>query len=1375
MPQQSKGHGLSFSASGPITSACFTSEEGPAVTPLVTNAQAGRGPAPGGGTPWGRDPAAPFGPPEAGRPTLSSWGQEQKRAAAQAQGRGRPGDVKVPDTRPDPSDPRAVQASQAPAPRLAGAELAAGGVDIVVTHAQAGPAVRADPQLAQGPESPPADGIACLSERGTEGEAHQALRERGGDKKHDLIRIIVSGQGAGHAGTRGAAQAEHAQHSKARAQQGSQGAGAGRPLFSTSPVFGHGGGRAPPFSAPRDRPAAPSQPARFGHDGAPHPPRDSRRPEGPDSRPPQGRQSAQAAQYSQYSQFGQGAGRRRNMDPDRGGDGAYASGPAAPRSYGFPQQRKQARGAFQGGHQQGRQGRQGAGAQGGRKDRPPKHSQAETRNSPEEMLTRQVRSYQLIEAVSQRTDFILGLILPNPRSEQYRLRALSYVSQIITEAAPQLVVVPYGSFVSKTYLPDSDLDLCCYSAYCSQLETLNLVKGALENKAREYREYQERLEQQVRQADLQGAAGVAEGAAPANPAAPAGSGGSAGPVSPGEHEQSCLSDVPGGAGSPGDPDGPDGPRNPDNSGSSDNPDALATAEPPGACGPPPLFPIEDLSVVVAEVSIIKFICGGIGFDISFSQPGGLVTALFIECLDRAVGKDHLLKKSLILAQAWCLYEARILGSHNMMLNSYSMRTMMIHIILNCPQIFTPLQALLTFLGYYSCFQWDISVLSLAGPVPFEALASLDALPFASELRQAGKPAAAVAATASAPATAVAGAAGVSGTMTSPAPSATASSTAPAASAASTASAASAVSATPAPAPPAPPAETRDSKAPSESKDAGDAKDAKDAQDSRNAKNAPAQPVGQASRPSGSNDPGEAPADLPSHQSHHSQSQPSQQLPPQFPRPSPYQRPAAPLSALPQAGSQTAAPALSPYPRPDLDLCGPLFWYISKPFYIKLTLMRLLNDTGFSQPKGIEKLFGRIGAEHWAVQPPPDVPERPSRRFAGLNLSAECAAIVSAVQRNARGILGHLKRLRLPAQPSAEAGQQNSQASVGWPRRRSSREGREALGGFVTASESEQSGESEGEKGQHLSHSASPQVPTAALGRAPPSAEAASAQGGSPDSPGLSAACSGAPRGPGPEAREACLAASMDDVLLAAVLQLIRSSDFIFLNSERLSFFYKENKLNIMDPLQLSNNIGRSVSSYSARRIRRSLQVGFNQLSILIGGLMSGDTTVAMALADLDTFFANTLSMYEPGYDRCDHAMGRVVSDALPDCLASAAERRSRSHLLPTTTRREATGPFSMPGPGIYSHGFPRSASGPAQAGSQAVVPPDAPMLVPSPLLALQNQSDPLLPSEKYFDLDEDALAGNIEGLYSGCELICAAVLGCRKVQGALFGVAANFR
>ena len=126
--------------------------------------------------------------------------------------------------------------------------------------------------------------------------------------------------------------------------------------------------------------------------------------------------------------------------------------------------------------------------------------------------------------------------------------------------------------------------------------------------------------------------------------------------------------------------------------------------------------VSGLVHVDAEVQVVKFLYCGVGFDISFSQPSGVLTAYFLEVVDAYIGKDHLLKRSLILLQCYCMNEAHVLGSHNFMLSSYSLRTMVIFILLHSDGICTPLQTLLAFLAYFSSFDFQNSVLTIFGAV-----------------------------------------------------------------------------------------------------------------------------------------------------------------------------------------------------------------------------------------------------------------------------------------------------------------------------------------------------------------------------------------------------------------------------------------------------------------------------------------------------------------------------------------------------------------------------------------------------------------------------------------------------------------------------------
>lgn len=45
-----------------------------------------------------------------------------------------------------------------------------------------------------------------------------------------------------------------------------------------------------------------------------------------------------------------------------------------------------------------------------------------------------------------------------------------------------------------------------------------------------------------------------------------------------------------------------------------------------------------------------------------------------------IGREHLLKRSIILIKAWCLYESRILGAHIGLISTYCLEIMVLYII-----------------------------------------------------------------------------------------------------------------------------------------------------------------------------------------------------------------------------------------------------------------------------------------------------------------------------------------------------------------------------------------------------------------------------------------------------------------------------------------------------------------------------------------------------------------------------------------------------------------------------------------------------------------------------------------------------------------------
>lgn len=58
--------------------------------------------------------------------------------------------------------------------------------------------------------------------------------------------------------------------------------------------------------------------------------------------------------------------------------------------------------------------------------------------------------------------------------------------------------------------------------------------------------------------------------------------------------------------------------------------------------------VSQIQHISAEVPIIKCIYQGIGIDISFSQPNGIITTYMLEVFDGYIGRNHLLKRSFVL-------------------------------------------------------------------------------------------------------------------------------------------------------------------------------------------------------------------------------------------------------------------------------------------------------------------------------------------------------------------------------------------------------------------------------------------------------------------------------------------------------------------------------------------------------------------------------------------------------------------------------------------------------------------------------------------------------------------------------------------------------
>ena len=127
--------------------------------------------------------------------------------------------------------------------------------------------------------------------------------------------------------------------------------------------------------------------------------------------------------------------------------------------------------------------------------------------------------------------------------------------------------------------------------------------------------------------------------------------------------------------------------------------------------------ISELTVINADVKLIKLSCNGIPVDISFNQAGGICTLGLLEELSARFAKDHLFKKSIILIKAWATHEGRILGSHLGCMATHALQVL-IGYVLNAhyAELQTPLDVFFKFFEVFGKFDWDKQVLSMFGPI-----------------------------------------------------------------------------------------------------------------------------------------------------------------------------------------------------------------------------------------------------------------------------------------------------------------------------------------------------------------------------------------------------------------------------------------------------------------------------------------------------------------------------------------------------------------------------------------------------------------------------------------------------------------------------------
>ncbi|CAN1297608.1 hypothetical protein LINPERPRIM_LOCUS23529, partial [Linum perenne] len=137
------------------------------------------------------------------------------------------------------------------------------------------------------------------------------------------------------------------------------------------------------------------------------------------------------------------------------------------------------------------------------------------------------------------------------------------------------------------------------------------------------------------------------------------------------------------------------------------------------------FEIKNIQYIEAKVKILKLLVNNISVDISFNQMEGLSALCFLEQIDQIVGKNHLLKRSIILIKSWCYYESRTLGAFHGLFSTYALEILILHLFnLFHSSLEGPLAVLYKFLDYYSSFDWDKYVISIDGVISISSLPNI---------------------------------------------------------------------------------------------------------------------------------------------------------------------------------------------------------------------------------------------------------------------------------------------------------------------------------------------------------------------------------------------------------------------------------------------------------------------------------------------------------------------------------------------------------------------------------------------------------------------------------------------------------------------------
>ncbi|RYG66674.1 hypothetical protein EON64_09260, partial [archaeon] len=257
---------------------------------------------------------------------------------------------------------------------------------------------------------------------------------------------------------------------------------------------------------------------------------------------------------------------------------------------------------------------------------------------------------------------LIEAIEPNAKSNAVRSRVADFMRDIVQRHVSGAVLLECGSTCTRTYLPDSDLDLILFTEDGAEddIQVLMRVFAA--------------LCEEIGNRDKQ-----------SNPM-----------LSNSTHSNPPIgSNV-----------------NNNNSSSSSS-----------SCQFNGLFTIRSVEFVNARTRLLSCVVNNIQVDVTLNQRAALGSLLFLDAADTFLGHDHLFKRSLLLVKLWCQQEsgrytggASILGARRGMLSSYAVSAMVLHTFNLLPPVHPlhPLAVLLRFFSYFAHFPWQTHALTLGG-------------------------------------------------------------------------------------------------------------------------------------------------------------------------------------------------------------------------------------------------------------------------------------------------------------------------------------------------------------------------------------------------------------------------------------------------------------------------------------------------------------------------------------------------------------------------------------------------------------------------------------------------------------------------------------